>query len=121
MREFIIERKRDSEQEYTLHLFEYCNLRCSFCWQDHENKIGIETIADKLIPIEKFLKNETRNSVVFNVMGGEIFAPEIFNLELLQAYKDLVLGIKTLCIKYNKEVKINWVLKILFIFNKSIY
>ena len=56
MREFIIERKRDPEQEYTLHLFEYCNLRCSFCWQDHENKIGIETITDKLISIEKFLK-----------------------------------------------------------------
>jgi radical SAM protein with 4Fe4S-binding SPASM domain len=109
MREFIIERKRDPEQEYTLHLFEYCNLRCSFCWQDHENKIGIETITDKLIPIEKFLKTETRNSVVFNAMGGEIFAPEIFNLELLQAYKNLALGIKTLCIKYNKEIKINWV------------
>lgn len=109
MREFIIERKRDIEQEYTLHLFEYCNLRCSFCWQDHENKVGIDTVTSKLEPIEKFLQTESRQSVIFNAMGGEIFAPEIFDNELLQAYKDLVCGIKKLGVKYNKKVKINWV------------
>lgn len=109
MREFIIERKRDPEQEYTLHLFEYCNLRCSFCWQDHENRVGIDTITDKLVPIEKFLETETRQSVVFNAMGGEIFAPEIFDANLLQGYKELVSGIKSLAAKYNKNVKINWV------------
>jgi radical SAM protein with 4Fe4S-binding SPASM domain len=109
MRDFIIEKKRDTEQEYTLHLFEYCNLRCAFCWQDHENKVGINTVIDKLIPIEKFLKSESRNSVIFNAMGGEVFAPEIFNNTLLQAYKDLSLGIKQLGIKYNKNVKVNWV------------
>lgn len=109
MRDFIIEKKRDPEQEYTLHLFEYCNLRCAFCWQDHENRIGINNVIDKLIPIEKFLKSESRNSVIFNAMGGEVFAPEIFDNTLLQAYKDLSLGIKQLGIKYNKNVKVNWV------------
>lgn len=109
MRDFIIEKKRDPEQEYTLHLFEYCNLRCAFCWQDHENRVGINNVIDKLIPIEKFLKSESRNSVIFNAMGGEVFAPEIFDNALLQAYKDLSLGIKQLGIKYNKNVKVNWV------------
>jgi hypothetical protein len=55
-------------------------LRCSFCWQDHENKIGIDTVIEKLVPIEEFLKTEKRNSVVFNAMGGEVFATEIFDL-----------------------------------------
>jgi radical SAM protein with 4Fe4S-binding SPASM domain len=109
LRDILLERKRDKEQEYTLHLFEYCNLRCSFCWQDHENIVGLDTITEKLIPIEKFLQTETRDSVVFNAMGGEIFAPEIFNQNLLQQYKDLTLGIKNLGLKYNKKVKINWV------------
>ncbi len=31
MREFLIDPKRDPEQEYTIHLFEFCNLSCSFC------------------------------------------------------------------------------------------
>lgn len=96
MREFIIEKKRDPEQEYTLHLFEYCNLRCSFCWQDHENRVGLDSIIDKLEPIEKFLQTESRSSVVFNAMGGEIFAPEIFDEKLLQKYKDLAWGIRQL-------------------------
>jgi len=109
MRDLILERKRDPEQEYTLHLFEYCNLRCSFCWQDHENRVGLDTIIEKLEPIEKFLQTETRHSVVFNAMGGEVFAPEIFNQNLLQQYKDLSWGIKELGKKYNKTVKINWV------------
>lgn len=109
MRDLILERKRDPEQEYTLHLFEYCNLRCSFCWQDHENTVGLSNIVDKLEPIEKFLKNESRDAVVFNAMGGEVFAPEIFNDFLLDQYKQLSLGILNLAKKYNKKVKINWV------------
>jgi radical SAM protein with 4Fe4S-binding SPASM domain len=109
MRDLILERKRDPEQEYTLHLFEYCNLRCSFCWQDHENRVGLSNIVDKLEPIEKFLQNETRDSVVFNAMGGEVFAPEIFDDFLLDQYKQLSLGILNLATKYNKQVKINWV------------
>ena len=109
MRDFIIERKRDTEQEYTIHLFEFCNLRCSFCWQDHENEIGIDTVVEKLIPIEKFLQTETRHSVIFNIMGGEIFASKIFNPTLLEAYKELLLGIKNLSNKYNKKIKLNWV------------
>jgi len=109
MRDFIIEKKRDPEQEYTLHLFEYCNLRCAFCWQDHENRVGIDTVTNKLDPIEQFLKTETRDSVVFNAMGGEVFAPEIFDDNLLQAYKELSLGIKSIADKYNKTAKVNWV------------
>lgn len=107
--DLLIEKKRDPEQEYTLHLFEYCNLRCSFCWQDHENRKGLDTIIEKLDPIEKFLQTETRHSVVFNAMGGEVFADEIFDEQLLQSYKDLSLGIKNLAKKYNKKVKVNWV------------
>lgn len=109
LRELILEKKRDPEQEYTLHLFEYCNLRCQFCWQDHENKNGLDSILAKLGPIEEFLKTETRHSVVFNAMGGEVFADAIFTPELLQTYKDLSWGIKQLGNKYNKKVKINWV------------
>lgn len=109
MRDILLEKKRDPEQEYTIHLFEYCNLRCAFCWQDHENTVGIDTVTEKLIPIEKFLATESRDSVVFNIMGGEVFAPEIFDESLLTAYKALIVGIKQLCTKYNKTAKTNWV------------
>jgi len=46
---------------------------------------------------------------VFNAMGGEVFAPEIFDESLLQQYKNLSWGVKELGKKYNKQVKVNWV------------
>ena len=77
MREFLIDPKRDPEQEYTIHLFEFCNLRCGFCWQNHNDQVGIDTVINKLVPIEKFIRSELMMSVVFNIMGGEVFAPAI--------------------------------------------
>ena len=64
MQSDILTRKRDFEQEYTLHLFEYCNISCAFCWQDHDIKVGIDTITNKLEPIEKFLQKEKRDLMI---------------------------------------------------------
>lgn len=107
--DFILRDKRDSQQEYTIHLFEFCNLSCPFCWQNHDNIVGIDTVLDKLVSIEEFLKTENRHNVVFNIMGGEIFADEIFNSSLFSDYKDLAKGIGELGKKYNKKTRINWV------------
>ena len=109
MREFLIDPKRDPEQEYTIHLFEFCNLRCAFCWQNHEDTVGIDTVINKIIPVEKFIKHELMMSVVFNIMGGEVFAPAIYNKELNHAYKTLSKGIQKICERYDKKVRINWV------------
>jgi len=109
MREFLIDPKRDPEQEYTIHLFEYCNLSCSFCWQNHLDKIGLDTILNKLEPIEKFVSKEFRNTITLNLMGGEVFAPAIYTKEINEAYKQLSLGISKIAEKYNKKYSLNWV------------
>lgn len=112
--EIALRAKRDTQQEYTLHLFEYCNLSCSFCWQDHDNIIGINTVRNKVDPIEQFLRTETKDRVVFNIMGGEIFADEIFTDELFSDYLFLADSIDLLGKKYNKQVSINWVTNLVF-------
>lgn len=104
-----LRKKRDKQQEYTVHLFEFCNLTCSFCWQDHDNVVGIDTVLEKLEPIEKFLKVEKNKHVVFNIMGGEIFADTIYNEKLNRDYIELAKGIVDLGKKYNIEVGLNWV------------
>ena len=101
--------KRDTQQEYTVHLFEFCNLSCSFCWQDHNDRVGVDTVIEKLIPIEKFLQTERNKKVVFNIMGGEIFADAIYDDALNNDYIKLAKGIVDLGEKYNIEVSINWV------------
>lgn len=107
--EIVLRQKRDKQQEYTVHLFEYCNLSCSFCWQDHNKVQGIDTILEKLVPVEKFLQTEKNKQVVFNIMGGEIFADQIYNVKLNNDYIALAQGIVALGYKYNIQVGINWV------------
>ena len=109
LNEFALRDKRDKQQEYTIHLFEFCNLRCSFCWQDHENTVGIDTVLEKLEPIEKFLQTERNKKVVFNIMGGEIFADSIYDEKLNDTYIEFAKGILDLGKKYNIEVALNWV------------
>jgi sulfatase maturation enzyme AslB (radical SAM superfamily) len=106
--EIILRAKRDPEQEYTLHLFEYCNLSCQFCWQDHDAKRGIETVPEKIKPIYELLDEEVRDSVCFNIMGGEIFADDVF-LNLYPQYLDLAKALKYKCDLLGKSLKINWV------------
>lgn len=105
----LLDAKRDDQQEYTIHLFEFCNLSCSFCWQDHVNLIGTDTVLEKLEPVEEFLKQETKSRVVFNIMGGEIFADSIYDEKLNNDYIQLAHGIFALGQKYNIETAVNWV------------
>ena len=114
LNKFLLRNKRDRQQEYTIHLFEFCNLNCSFCWQDHSNINGVDSILEKLQPIEEFLKTEERQHVVFNVMGGEIFADAILNEKLTQDYIDFAEGISKLCLQYDKQFCINWVTNLVF-------
>ena len=46
-------------------------------------------------------------NVVFNIMGGEVFAPAIYNKQLNQAYKTLSKGIQKICEHYEKKLIIN--------------
>ncbi len=107
--EIALRDKRDKQQEYTVHLFEYCNLTCSFCWQDHNKAVGIDSVLEKLVPIEKFLQTEKNKEVVFSIMGGEIFADQIYDENLNNNYIELAKGIVALGEQYGIRVGINWV------------
>lgn len=109
MQSILFDGKRDDEQEFSLYLFEYCNLACTFCWQDHNDKIGIETVLSKLDPIEKWLAKEPKKTAVFTIMGGEVFANQVFTREMLDAYKTLTSELKRFGEKYSKTININWV------------
>lgn len=109
MQDLFLGKKRDAEQEYTLHLFTFCNLSCSFCWQDHDSIVGIDTVLEKLPIIESLLDAETKQRVVFNIMGGEVFAPQIFNDTLVETYVVLSKEIARMCADRDIEVSLNWV------------
>jgi hypothetical protein len=109
LRDILLERKRNPEQEISIYFFEFCNLRCSFCWQDHNSPVGLDTIREKVESIEEYFKTESRDKITFAMMGGEVFADNIFTEQVLDDFKFVTKRIAELGIQYNKKIHINWV------------
>lgn len=79
----ILRDKKGLRKEAHIIFFEYCNLRCSFCHQDHESKVGMDAINEK---IDTLLSNTQRSDqYVVNFTGGELFLDE-FPDELFEQY-----------------------------------
>lgn len=74
----ILQEKKGKWKEAHLILFEFCNLRCSFCHQDHDSKSGIESIQEK---VDKLIANtDRRDPYIVNLTGGELFLDEFDDL-----------------------------------------
>lgn len=72
----LLAKKKGELKEAHLILFEYCNLRCSFCHQDHTSKVGMSADAmwDKVNAL--FESTDPRHPYVVNITGGELFLDE---------------------------------------------
>lgn len=68
--------KRSILGEIIVTLFEQCNMSCKFCAQDHNSKVGMDTIRDKLPQVKQAIKNMSATREMFSVhfMGGEVFS-----------------------------------------------
>lgn len=106
--DLVLREKRDPEQEYVIHLFEHCNLRCSFCWQGQSSRQGLTQIREKIVVMDRLLKDEPQEQVVVNIMGGEVFAPDILTPTLLEDYKALVTGLGESAQRHGKQLQLNW-------------
>lgn len=109
----LLKDKTTKSSEIELHLFEYCNLSCSFCGQDHKNKEGMNTIVEKANQVIDFIDASPMNSHTINIMGGEIFnddiPPEVF-ADYIEFYK----RIRSYCIAFDQEVRFNFVTNLIF-------
>lgn len=67
----LIDRKRGPDKEFLVTLFEHCNLACSFCLQDHDSEVGMDTITEKADAVMTKVVNPLYHQI--NVAGGELF------------------------------------------------
>lgn len=73
----LLAEKKGRWKEAHLILFEHCNLRCSFCHQDHESKVGMDG-DDILKKVQTLIENTDPNTpYVVNITGGELFTDDI--------------------------------------------
>lgn len=100
--------------EIVLYLFEKCNLRCEFCFQDHEHAQVNETYI-KSLPhaafalMSKELKaHPTIKSFDIRMLGGEIFSDDLPD-SLLELYGEVVEQIRAEMKTYFPDVNVDFI------------
>lgn len=88
--DFILDHKRDKRAEFMITLFEKCNLSCAFCWQDHDDVSGMTTVRDKVSVLVNAAEDSPRQVMLYNLMGGELFADDIFDATMYSDYMYLI-------------------------------
>jgi hypothetical protein len=99
-----IHNKRPSTGEIIVTLFEFCDLSCLFCNQDHDSILGIDTIVDKFeqvkLSIDKLIPKGKKEFSI-HIMGGEVFSDKLSD-KVYADYEELVNKIRD----YGKEKNI---------------
>lgn len=112
----LIASKIVNHSEIVVCLFDHCNLRCTFCPQDHESLIGAsrEEILNKVGTITNWINNSMRSNIVkIHIMGGELFQDQWIKEGFIAHYQDFLESIRKLT---NKSVTIipNFITNLVF-------
>lgn len=109
----LLSKKLNDQTEIEIHLFEFCNLSCKFCGQDHDSKVGFDTINEKADDAIAFMKRSHLNSHIVNVMGGEVFN-DLVPDELFEKYSEFCNAILDFGSNNGQDITINWVTNLIF-------
>lgn len=118
--QWLLESKRNEQQEISLHLFEKCNMSCVFCWQDHDSMVGLNAIPNKGELVNQFVTKSAHTHFSVNLMGGELFDPDIYNDALRQQYVDLCRTMHSHAASLGKRLFINVVSNLVVPFPEQI-
>jgi MoaA/NifB/PqqE/SkfB family radical SAM enzyme len=98
----LVTSKENQTGELIVILFEFCNLSCQMCSQNHNDKTGIDSVVDKFDSVKRSLdalKLKGKTSSNINLMGGELLADDhpdyLFNdyaqlINKIQTYADSI-------------------------------
>lgn len=105
--------KVQDSSEIEHHLFEKCNLNCSFCGQDHDSEEGMDTILEKAHQTVAFMATSPLRSHTVNVMGGEIFN-DLIPESVFEDYYTFYRIINDYAAANDLTVRINFVTNLIF-------
>ena len=110
----IIKTKVIDHSEIVVNFFDYCNMRCSFCTQDHESKQGAtrEEILSKVAPILSYVKRNPSKNFLLHLMGGELFQDELINNGFLEHYASFINQLETQ--REDKTLQYNFITNLVF-------
>jgi len=107
---YLLKDKYNADAEVEMILFNWCNLYCNFCSQDHDSIVGMtsEEVYQKIWITKDFLDKSPSECISFSMMGGELFADEVPD-EMFEAYYQLAMASTEHCTKLGKKAKWTWV------------
>lgn len=112
--DIVLHDKREAREEFFINLFEYCNLSCSFCWQDHDSKVGMDRILENAYKVNNVISQRiATDKFDINIMGGELFCDEIED-KLFEDYKEFARIIQRHADALGKDVVFNWVTNLIY-------
>jgi sulfatase maturation enzyme AslB (radical SAM superfamily) len=88
----LIKSKVIDHSEIVVNFFDYCNMRCSFCPQDHESKEGVsrEEILSKVPYLLNYIESNPSKEFLLHLMGGELFQDDLIDDGFLDHFSDFI-------------------------------
>lgn len=109
----VLQNKVPESSEVEIHAFEFCNLSCSFCGQDHKSTEGMDTVVQKARQAVDFIMRSALKKHTINFMGGEIFNDKV-GPEVFVQYHQFYEIIRKACEDLKVDFQINWVTNLIF-------
>lgn len=111
----LLKDKLPQSTEIELHLFEFCNLSCAFCGQDHDSTEGmnLESLMEKADLVIDFMRDSPMSAHTVNLMGGEIFN-DLVPDHLFDAYRAFHKKVYSWAQENEQTIRFNWVTNLIF-------
>lgn len=109
----VLKDKVTDAAEIEIHFFEYCNLACAFCGQDHNSRVGMDTILDKVNRVKEFIEQSRKDKFIINMMGGELFNDQVDD-DLFADYITFAFDVDVHAKQVGKTCVFNWVTNLVF-------
>ena len=111
--------KRGKTGEIIVTLFEYCNLSCKFCNQDHNSFFGIDKILEKIDVVKEVVLKTPKEQYSVHFMGGEVFADKLPN-SVYEDYKKVCYELHTWALDQGIDLEICFTSNMVFNENKRL-
>jgi len=111
----IIKTKIIDHAEIVVNFFDYCNMRCSFCTQDHDSKVGAsrDEILSKVPHISRYVERNKSSEFLLHLMGGELFQDDLINKNFLEYYSEFIEQLNNSC-RSDATLQYNFITNLVF-------
>jgi len=111
----LIKTKVIDHAEIVVNFFDLCNMRCSFCTQDHESALGASQseILSKVPYIARYVERNPSRHFLLHLMGGELFQDSLIEKGFMDYYAEFIDSLEASC-RSDADLQYNFITNLTF-------